>query len=134
MKDFGEGVDRMCREMESLGLPVPEYRQDSFILKAIVKNAGFAAKNLGIDRIKTKILSANLNATTRDKLLKIVAKIDSNQVFGAKNLINDLKCSPPTATELIKKLKSLNLVEPVKGAGKSKYMFSNINQPAANCS
>lgn len=62
VKDFGEGVDRMCREMESLGLPVPEYRQDSFILKAMVKNAGFAAKNLGIepknlgiDRIKTKI-------------------------------------------------------------------------------
>ena len=115
------------REMESFGLPVPEYRQDSFILKAMVKNAGFAAKNLGIDRIKTKILSANLNATTRDKLLKIVAKIDSNQVFGAKNLINDLKCSPPTATELIKKLKSLNLIEPVKGAGKSKYVFSNMN-------
>ena len=115
------------REMESFGLPVPEYRQDSFILKAMVKNAGFAAKNLGIDRIKTKILSANLNATTRDKLLKIVAKIDSNQVFGAKDLINDLKCSPPTATELIKKLKSLNLIEPVKGAGKSKYVFSNMN-------
>ena len=113
--------------MESFGLPVPEYRQDSFILKAMVKNAGFAAKNLGIDRIKTKILSANLNATTRDKLLKIVAKIDSNQVFGAKDLINDLKCSPPTATELIKKLKSLNLIEPVKGAGKSKYVFSNMN-------
>ena len=115
------------REMESFGLPVPEYRQDSFILKAMVKNAGFAAKNLGIDRIKTKILSANLNATTRDKLLKIVAKIDSNQVFGAKDLINDLKCSPPTATELIKKLKSLNFIEPVKGAGKSKYVFSNMN-------
>lgn len=113
--------------MESLGLPVPEYRQDSFILKAIVKNAGFTAKNLGIDRIKTEILSANLNATTRDKLLKIVAKIDSNQVFGAKDLINDLKCSPPTATELIKKFKSLNLIEPVKGAGKSKYVFSNMN-------
>ena len=100
----------------------------------MVKNAGFAAKNLGIDQIKNEILRANLNATTRDKLLKIAAKIDSNQVFGAKDLINDLKCSPPTATELIKKLKSLNLVEPVKGAGKSKYMFSNINQPAANCS
>ena len=91
------------------------------------KNLGIEPKNLGIDRIKTKILSANLNATTRDKLLKIVAKIDSNQVFGAKDLINDLKCSPPTATELIKKLKSLNLIEPVKGAGKSKYVFSNMN-------
>lgn len=148
VKDFGEGVDRMCREMEFLGLPVPEYRQDSFILKAMVKNAGFVAKNLGIEpknlgidpenlgievknlgieRVKTVILNANLNVTTRDKLLKMAKKIDFNQVFGAKDLINELKCSPPTATELIKKLRSLNLVEPVKGAGKSKYVFCNKN-------
>ena len=53
VKDFGEGVDRMCREMEAQGLPKPEYRQDTFILKAIVKNAGFASKNLGIDPQKT---------------------------------------------------------------------------------
>ena len=53
VKDFGEGVDRMCREMEAQGLPKPEYKQDSFILKAIVKNAGFASKNLGIDPQKT---------------------------------------------------------------------------------
>ena len=79
-----------------------------------------------LERIRAEIISANLNATTRDKLLKIAAKIDSNQVFGAKDLINELKCSPTTATELIKKLKSLNLVEPVKGAGKSKYVFRNI--------
>ena len=110
-----------------LGLPIPEYRQDSFILKAIVKNAGFVVKNLGIERVKTSILNANLNATTRDKLLKIAERIDFNQVFGAKDLINELKCSPPTATELIKKLKFLNLVEPVKGAGKSKYVFSNMD-------
>ncbi|MBP5440126.1 MAG: putative DNA binding domain-containing protein [Fibrobacter sp.] len=148
VKDFGEGVDRMCREMESLGLPVPEYRQDSFILKATVKNVGFATKNLGIDpknlgidpknlgidfknlgieRIKAEISSANLNATTRTKLLKIAERIDFNQVFGAKDLINELKCSPPTATELIKKLKSLNLIVQIKGVGKGKYVFYNMN-------
>ena len=79
VKDFGEGVDRMCREMEAQGLPKPEYRQDAFILKAIVKNSGFGSKNLG--------------------------------------------CAPATATNLIKRMKKLNIVEPVVGAGKGKYVL-----------
>jgi ATP-dependent DNA helicase RecG len=86
VKDFGEGVDRMCREMEAQGLPKPEYRQDAFILKAIVKNSGFGSKNLGI---------------------------------GDKNL----GCAPATATNLIKRMKTLNIVEPVVGAGKGKYVL-----------
>ena len=60
VKDFGEGVDRMCREMEAQGLPKPEYRQDTFILKAIVKNSGFDSKNLGIDPKKAGIGPENL--------------------------------------------------------------------------
>ena len=144
MKDFGEGVDRMCREMEAQGLPKPEYKQDSFILKAIVKNAGFASKNLGIDpqktgndpknlgidpenlgidRLKSAILDASMNATTREKLLKIVENIHINQVFGASHLMDILKCSPPTATGLIKKMKLMNIIEPVTGIGKGKYVF-----------
>lgn len=158
VKDFGEGVDRMCREMEAQGLPKPEYKQDSFILKAIVKNAGFASKNLGIgpqkmgndpknlgidpenlgidpknlgidpenlgiDRLKSAILDASMNATTREKLLKIVENIHINQVFGASLLMDILKCSPPTATGLIKKMKLMNIIEPVTGIGKGKYVF-----------
>ena len=151
VKDFGEGVDRMCREMEAQGLPKPEYKQDSFILKAIIKNAGFASKNLGIapqktgndpknlgidsenlgidpenlgiDRLKSAILDASMNATTRGKLLKIVENIHINQVFGASHLMDILKCSPPTATGLIKKMKLMNIIEPVTGIGKGKYVF-----------
>ena len=44
VKDFGEGVDRMCREMGAQGLPKPEYKQDSFILKAIIRNSGYVLK------------------------------------------------------------------------------------------
>lgn len=64
---------------EAQGLPKPEYRQDAFILKAIVKNSGFGSKNLG--------------------------------------------CAPATATNLIKRMKTLSIVEPVVGAGKGKYVL-----------
>lgn len=137
VKDFGEGVDRMCREMEAQGLPKPEYRQDAFILKAIVKNSGFASqnlgidpknlgidsKNLGIDLLKSEVLEAKLNATTREKLLKLVENIQINQVFGAGDLMDILKCSTTTATSLIKRMKTMNLVEAVTGIGKGKYVF-----------
>lgn len=71
---------------EAQGLPKPEYRQNAFILKAIVKNSGFGSKNIGI---------------------------------GDKNL----GCAPATATNLIKRMKTLSIVEPVVGAGKGKYVL-----------
>lgn len=38
VKEFGEGVDRMYREMAEAGLPAPEYRVSSFVLCATLKN------------------------------------------------------------------------------------------------
>jgi hypothetical protein len=46
--------------------------------------------------------------------------------FGSKNLGIDgenLKCAPATAINLIKRMKTLNIVEPVVGAGKGKYVL-----------
>ena len=144
VKDFGEGVDRMYREMEACGLPKPEYRQDTFILKVVVRNSGddsknlgidsknlgidpenlgIASQNLGIDQLKSKVLEAKLNATTRNKLLKLMEKIQINQVFGASDIMEIVKCSSTTATSLIKRMKMVNVVEPVVGIGKSKYVF-----------
>ena len=119
------------------GLPKPEYRQDAFILKAIVKNSGFGSKNLGIGdknlgidgknlgiaRLKSEILDAKLNASVRDKILQLVNEIQINQVFGAGDIVDVLKCAPATATNLIKRMKTLNIVEPVVGAGKGKYVL-----------
>jgi|GEM_PF-2795979 hypothetical protein len=115
---------------EAQGLPKPEYRQDAFILKAVVKNSGFGSKNLGIDgknlgiaRLKSEILDAKLNASVRDKILQLVNEIQINQVFGAGDIVDILKCAPATATNLIKRMKTLNIVEPVVGAGKGKYVL-----------
>ncbi len=38
VQEFGEGVDRMYREMEKAGLPVPEYKDVAFMLNATIRN------------------------------------------------------------------------------------------------
>ena len=43
VKEFGEGVDRMFREMEEEGLPAPEYRQNEFLVFATIRQAKVAA-------------------------------------------------------------------------------------------
>ena len=44
VKEFGEGVDRMFREMEDAGLPEPEYRIVEFMLYATLKNQKWVEK------------------------------------------------------------------------------------------
>ena len=39
VKEYGEGVDRMCRELEAIGLPDPVFDNNTFILKTTVKSA-----------------------------------------------------------------------------------------------
>lgn len=38
VKEYGEGVDRMCREMEAVGMHPPKYRLRAFMLQATVWN------------------------------------------------------------------------------------------------
>ena len=39
VKEYGEGVDRMCKELESIGLPAPVFNNSTFILKTMVRRA-----------------------------------------------------------------------------------------------
>ena len=41
VKEYGEGVDRMCRELEAIGLPCPAYNNDTFILKTTVNSSAY---------------------------------------------------------------------------------------------
>ena len=56
VKEFGEGVDRIYRDMADAGLPEPEYRQTDFMLYATLKN-----KNWGKE-------DASWMATTQDTI------------------------------------------------------------------
>ena len=51
VKEYGEGVDRMCRELEAIGLPDPRFNNDTFILKATVKSASIGRESTQNARI-----------------------------------------------------------------------------------
>lgn len=38
VQEFGEGIDRMYREMEQAGLPAPEYKDHAFMFSATIRN------------------------------------------------------------------------------------------------
>lgn len=130
---------QICREIGTFYSKV-QFKTEEEVEKAIVKNSGFGSKNLGIGdknlgidgenlgiaRLKSEILDAKLNASVRDKILQLVNEIQINQVFGAGDIVDILKCAPATATNLIKRMKTLNIVEPVVGAGKGKYVLRRV--------
>ena len=45
VKEFGEGVDRIFRDMQTAGLPSPEYKQSEFMLYATLKNKTWGLEN-----------------------------------------------------------------------------------------
>ena len=54
VKEFGEGIDRICKELESRGAVIPYFHTDAFILKAILK-AEFVEESIAIKDTSEKI-------------------------------------------------------------------------------
>ncbi len=61
VKEFGEGVDRMCRELSATGVREPEYRLVAFIMKATV-----TANILADEQEKTTQTAQNTTPTTQN--------------------------------------------------------------------
>ena len=65
VKEYGEGVDRMCKELESIGLPAPVFNNSTFILKTMViykirqNNAPIRGENASIRGENTSIRGKN---------------------------------------------------------------------------
>lgn len=149
VKEYGEGVDRMCTELESAGLQSPVYYVDAFILKTIIHNASakksaFGSKNpiiqtenpiieeenpiiqngkLTIDEMRCVLAKKSYKLPTQENLLKVYDGIDAKQVFGASEIQRILDCSPTTSRAIMLKLREIEVVEAVKGNGKGRYVF-----------
>ena len=64
VKEFGEGVDRMCRELEALGLPDPVFDNSTFILKTTVKSKKFADQKAVVNSTKPENASIQPDITS----------------------------------------------------------------------
>ena len=86
MKEYGEGVDRMCRELEVNGSTVPVFHTDDFILKVTVakvteklpENNGKLTEKLPENTKKLPESSEKLPENYQGIIDRIIKKANSN--------------------------------------------------------
>ena len=147
VKEYGEGVDRMWKELEAIGLQGPEYRINAFMLQAIIRNNDFLERkprfekeNHGLVMEKPRFESKESlfqiidNAVYRKELTPIIAGnvkriievFDLNQIFGRKEIKKELGYGDYKAGKAIEAMQLLNIVIPVEGKGKGKYIIKEL--------
>ena len=161
VKEYGEGVDRMCKELEAVGLQAPEYRLNAFMLQATIRNSTlidkkprfgeenhglvdkkprFGEENHGLveekarvdhkkplfqvidDAVCNKILTPTISGNVKE----IVEAFDMNQIFGRKEVKKELGYGDYKAGKAIEAMQLLNIVIPVEGKGKGKYILKEM--------
>jgi len=142
VKEYGEGVDRMCKELEISGLQVPEYCSRAFMLQTVIFNneiqksaigdeksaievqkSAIGVKKLEIERLIEQINNRDYNEPSVKNILNVYEEIDTNQIFGTCEIVKILNCSSSTARAIMTKLREMNVVKEIKGKGKGKYRF-----------
>lgn len=140
VKEYGEGVDRMCRELEAVGLQDPEYRLNAFMLQTTIRNSTltdkkprFGEENHGlIDKkplfqvIDDAVCNKILTPTISENVKEIVEAFDMNQIFGRKEVKKELGYGDYKAGKAIEAMQVLNIVIPVEGKGKGKYILKEM--------
>lgn len=71
-----------------------------------------------------KLQKANFSKKTLGHIQKLYEKFGSEKVFGRKEIIAELGITESPASELIRKLLEIEIIVPVQGKGKGKYVFS----------
>ena len=89
----------------------------------MLKKSAIESEKSAIDKIKLAIERQKYNEPTKENILKVYDEIDTNQIFGTKEIEKILGCSSSTARAIMTKLREIKVVAEVKGNGKGKYRF-----------
>ena len=98
VKEYGEGVDRMCKELEAIGLSDPVYNNSTFILKTTVPSASFESKttenaSIQAESASIQIESASIQAENasirqKDALIKRIIQLKEAGTISQKDATN----------------------------------------------
>ena len=82
VKEFGEGVDRVCRELEANRSPIPTYHLDDFILKITVSKVIHRSITNGNATVNIKNVTVNATANSpKDTVNAQNATVNSNDTI-----------------------------------------------------
>lgn len=92
VKEFGEGVDRMCRELTALGTREPQYHLNTFIIQATVYITP-------IEEIEEKVEDTNAQDTTHKTIQETIQKT-THKTTPKTTQKTTQKTTPKTAPKL----------------------------------
>ncbi len=78
-------------------------------------------RKITLDHLLLECEKHSYNATVVNNMQKIYERIDTGVTFGVSDIERIVGCARSTAIALMKRLKDMDLVVPVKGKGKGKY-------------
>ncbi len=109
VKEFGEGVDRMFREMEAAGNPAPEYRQCDFMLKATLISSHNEKSNDNNEDGKGGLTGGQTNDT--DRTAVVLQAIINDPYITRIKLSEFMGIAPSAVQKHINKLKKQGIIK-----------------------
>ena len=112
VREFGEGVDRMYREMEEAGLPEPEYKTVAFMVHATIKNKKY---HVELEATKNQNVAQNVAQGVAQKHTKtlaeiIIAEMRKNEKVTREQIAEKAGVSKKTIEREIKKMDNVHYV------------------------
>ncbi len=118
VKEFGEGVDRMFREMAEAGNPAPEYKQVEFMVKVRLNSVlrdenevKTESNNTGTEQGTEENLNQNGSQKSSQKSSqKILSMMSDNATVSTQEIADALGISRRAVTKQITKLREQGLI------------------------
>lgn len=121
VKEFGEGVDRIFKEMKQAGLPDSEYNEVAFMLHATIRNSEVNHKNGNVNSYIGEVNGDNgeVNGGIVDVYYFIFSEkerlvydtIKQNPNITRADMVKKLNISARTIDRIIKSLKDKRAIE-----------------------
>ena len=91
VKEFGEGVNRMCNELEQVGLKDPDYHTNAFMLQAVIYNSK---------------VGKTIVEKTADSLKKLAVAVNKSLIDYQKPAIGEGKSAIDDKKSVVDRIKS----------------------------
>ena len=125
LKEFGEGIDRICNELETKGCVIPSFHIDAFILKATLMAEWTTEKEFERPNIAQKDDTINVQVniteltdrqrkifeTIKNGMLNVQVNDQVNVQVNIQSLATLLKVSEKTVRRDIYVLRDMNLIQ-----------------------
>jgi ATP-dependent DNA helicase RecG len=125
VKEFGEGIDRICNELETKGCVIPSFHIDAFILKATLMAEWTTEKEFERPNIAQKDDTINVQVniteltdrqrkifeTIKNGMLNVQVNDQVNVQVNIQSLATLLKVSEKTVRRDIYVLRDMNLIQ-----------------------